>query len=117
MYDVVLHYAVHPGSPTVPKMKMQFQRNLVLEWEKPDDTGGGELRYDLYQSKAGTDDWKLIQKSLYEPRYIFPTSTLETGNYNFRVLGVNVGGLKSDYSKPSDVYTKTPDEIDEISRW
>ncbi len=116
---ILFHYTVVPGPPTVPKLKMQLKRNLMLEWDEPDDTGGGQLRYNLYKSKTGTDDWELItdREPLSEPRYILPTSSLDVGDYNFRVIGVNVGGLKSDCSQPSDVYTKKPDEIDEISMW
>ena len=84
--------AVPCGPPGRPEVDSVSSDSVALHWDKPRDTGNGELQGYVVEMKPSGGDWTEVNvEPVWEPEMVVPGLT-EGHIYQFRVRAINEAG-------------------------
>ena len=77
-----------PSSPTPALGRRIYQKGLQTFVWKADDENDDRLQYDVLYRREGETAWKVLKRGLWDPIFVWDTTSVPDGTYVVKVVGV-----------------------------
>ncbi len=82
--------AASQGSPGAPALgRRQYQKGLQTFVWKAEDGNGDRLQYDVSYRREGETSWRVLQRALWDPIFVWDTSSVPDGTYYLKVAATD----------------------------